>query len=364
MSEQKLCVGKSLWGVAEAGDPDKWDDMLTRIKAEGYTLVESILIFDVNKDRALFRQLLDKHGLELVVQLHTASNWAAFDYCTSCDLDVHVQSFRSLLLDVLQSCLHPSIVNVHSGHDSWDTETAVQYFQQVLQIEAELLVGVHADVLLVHETHRQRLLHSPYQTRDILSHPSMQALQHQQQHQPRALKLNLDVSHWVCVCEKLFDHRDGRDKWWPPVLALTAQHCYLVHGRYGHAEGPQMVDPRPPPPTTTTTTTTAAAADNNNDNDIDNTTTTSTPPEVQAHDSWWTAIFATQRSKGVRSVVVTEHGPEPYQSYNTPVIYTTTTTSTNTTAEKSEVLWQINNYVRDRVVLCYAQSEEVLYSLL
>ena len=69
MSEQKLCVGKSLWGVAEAGDPDKWDDMLTRIKAEGYTLVESILIFDVNKYRALFRQLLDKHGLELVVQV-------------------------------------------------------------------------------------------------------------------------------------------------------------------------------------------------------------------------------------------------------------------------------------------------------
>ena len=135
-----------------------------------------------------------------------------------------------------------------------------------------------------------------------------------------------------------------------------------------------MIDPRPPPPPTTTTT-------DNNDTDNDNTTTTSTstPPEVQAHNSWWTTIFAAQRRKGVRSVVVTEHGPEPYQSYNTPVIYTTTTTtttSTNTTvkaeggmsalaeAEKSEVLWQINNYVRDSVVLCYAQSEEILDSLL
>jgi len=308
---KSLTVAKSLWGVAEAGEPAKWDEMLGRIASEGYSLVETILIFDFNQDPVLFRQLLDKHGLGLIVQLHTGSDWNAFDYCTTCDVDAHVLSFRQLL----ESCLQhrPKIVNVHSGHDSWDLATAVSYFQQVLAIEQELLVGDHADVLLVHETHRQRLLFSPYQAREVLSHPSL-----------HALKINCDLSHWVCVCEKVFSVDDKRDAWWPAVLALVARHCHLIHGRYGHAEGPQVIDPR------------ADAAKN----------------EVAAHQAWWTAIFKNQQERGVTSVIVTEHGPEPYQSYDTP----DGGASSLTDQEKSSLLWDINSFVKDSVSECYNSS--------
>jgi len=341
LNSPELFVGKTLWGVAEAGDPSKWDGMLARTKQEGYTFVESILIFDVNLDRSLFRQLLDKHGLELVVQLHTASDWKCYDYCTSCELEEHVLSFRALLQEVLSSELRPKIINVHSGHDNWDIDTAVSYFQQVLQIEAELLVGEHKEVLLVHETHRQRLLHSPYQTRDILTHPALQ------QQQPRSLKLNCDLSHWVVVCEKVFDAKtDARDKWWPAVLALTARHCRLVHGRYGHAEGPQLIDPR--------TEAQAQAQAQAQEGEAEG------RPEVAAHNAWWTAIFSSQRDRGCSSVVITEHGPEPYQSYHAPFASTSKATaavgcgtSLLTDEEKSATLWDINSFVKENVTRCY-----------
>ena len=54
------------------------------------------------------------------------------------------------------------------------------------------------------------------------------------------LRINADLSHWCCVCEKVFDAADPRDDWWPPVLAMVAKHCHFIHCRVGHAEGPQV----------------------------------------------------------------------------------------------------------------------------
>jgi hypothetical protein len=224
-----LTIGKSLWGVEEAGHPEQWDSLFGRIKAEGYFAVESILIFDANQNPELFRTLLDKHGLELIVQIHTASDWTKYDYCGSCDPEDHVASFRELVSGALQH--RPVVINCHSGHDSWDTETAVEYFKQVLAIEKELLVDEYGSVTLVHETHRQRLLGSPYAAGAILQQPEL-----------GELKVNCDLSHWVCVCEKLFDEDDKRDKWWPEVLQLVASHCHLMHLRVGHPQGPQVPD--------------------------------------------------------------------------------------------------------------------------
>ena len=320
-----ICIAKSLWGCAEAGDPQKWAAMLQRIKSDGYSAVESILIFDVNQNPFLFRQLLDKHQLDLIIQLHTGSDWSKYDYCTTCDVDEHVASFRLLVKNALQH--RPRVINVHSGHDSWDTATAVSYFQQVLAIEQELLVGEFQHVVLCHETHRQRLLHSPYQARDILAHPSL-----------AALKINCDLSHWVCVCEKLFDAESDkrRDAWWPAVLETAARHCYLIHARVGHAEGPQVVDPR------------------------------TSPVELQAHLGWWKRLMQAHKNRGTTSWVTTEHGPEPYQIYDTPCLGMVGEggeenpcggKSKLTEEEKSAVLWDINDFVRGAIQKQFAELE-------
>jgi sugar phosphate isomerase/epimerase len=322
----ELCLAKSLWGVNEAGDPEKWDAMLRRIKEDGYLAVESILVFDVNQNPPLFRELLDKHGLGIFIQLHTASDWSTYNYCTSCELSVHVASFRALVQDCLQH--KPLLINVHSGHDSWDLATAVLYFEQVLAIERELLIGEHQDVVLVHETHRQRLLHSPYQTRDILAHPSING----------KLRVNCDLSHWVCVCERLFGSDDasvtgrGRDAWWPALLKDVARHCHLVHARIGHVEGPQVVDPR---------SSTAAS-------------------ELAAHLSWWRVIFAEQlgaaTDRRTSIYVTTEHGPEPYQIFDVPggeVVTAAGGRSALSAEEKCAFLWDVNSFVKAKVQQLY-----------
>jgi sugar phosphate isomerase/epimerase len=305
----QLLMGKSLWGAQDASDPSKWDAMLERIAAEGYTFVESILIFDVNQNASYFRELLDKHKLGLIVQLHTGSDWSKFNYCTTIDVDTHIESFRELVTNCLQH--HPSVINVHSGHDSWNTEDAIKYFMNVCRIEKELLVGNHSHVVLVHETHRQRLLFNPYTARDILNHPEI----------PDNLKINCDLSHWVCVCEKLFDIDDSRDIWWPPVLQAVAKRCHLVHGRIGHAEGPQVIHPK------------------------------NTPKELHAHLSWWNILWKAQRERGSNSIVVTEHGPEPYQNYDTP--QRRIDQSPLTDDEKSDILWEINDYVKNQIITAY-----------
>ena len=41
---------------------------------------------------------------------------------------------------------------------------------------------------VVHETHRQRLLYSPYPSAELLALPEL-----------AALKINADLSHWCCV---------------------------------------------------------------------------------------------------------------------------------------------------------------------
>jgi hypothetical protein len=83
--------------------------------------------------------------------------------------------------------------------------------------------------------------------------------------------VNADLSHWVVVCERVFDcpaHQrinGSDDEWWPQVLSLVqlclrasfthtpplspltgaqvAQHAHLLHARVAYREGPQVPDP-------------------------------------------------------------------------------------------------------------------------
>ena len=83
------------------------------------------------------------------------------------------------------------------------------------------------------ETHRQRLFGSPFQTQRLLSLPSLSNL-----------RLNADLSHWYCACERVFDAKEDRDAtWWPSLLSTLAMRCDYIHARFGWSQGPQMADP-------------------------------------------------------------------------------------------------------------------------
>ena len=157
----ELKLAKTLWGVDEAGDPEKWDALFGRIKAEGFSAVE-VIAPTWRADKAKFCSLLQKHGLSLICQIHTAggdidAKTGGYQYCTSNKLHDHLGSFTRLVAECAGLPLKPIFINSHSGHDSWGSgEKALAFFKKALTIEQALGVPV------VHETHRQvRRCHDP-----------------------------------------------------------------------------------------------------------------------------------------------------------------------------------------------------------
>lgn len=152
-----LSLAKSLWGVAEAEDPGAWDGLFSRIKAEGFEAVEAITL-TWRKDASRFTQLLEKHGLQLICQIHTAGGdldpvTGGYTYCGSNKLHDHLASFVKLASEA--KALGAVLINSHSGHDSWGSgEKAVSFFKHALKVERALGVPI------VHETHRRAEPHA------------------------------------------------------------------------------------------------------------------------------------------------------------------------------------------------------------
>jgi hypothetical protein len=260
----KLC--KTLWGVEGADDPSRWSALFARIKAEGFEAVEAIA--PVWRQQG-FCAAVESAGLSLICQIHTTggdvdASTGEYIYCTSNKMHDHLASFVKLTAECAGLPLKPVLINSHSGHDSWGSgDKALAFFKQALKVEAAVsspppkprharvssccwrwrpaahqptcarVLGSRSraqlGVPIVHETHRQRLLYSPYSTAELLALPEL-----------KALKVNADLSHWCCVCEHVFDGASPRDDFWPATLALVAAHCEFVHMRVGYEEGPQV----------------------------------------------------------------------------------------------------------------------------
>jgi hypothetical protein len=74
------------------------------------------------------------------------------------------------------------LINSHSGKDSWSQGESENFFAAAIEYEKELGIPI------CHETHRGRILYSPWVAREII--PKFPQL-----------KLNADLSHWVNVAE-------------------------------------------------------------------------------------------------------------------------------------------------------------------
>jgi len=275
----RLKLAKTLWGVDDAPFVDRWDAMFARIRNEGFDAVEAIpLTFNMNPK--MFRQCLDEHGLALIAQVHTSSAFDAekghYAYMTSRDVSVHKSSL-STLVDVAQG-MGAVMVNVHGGCDCWETKDVHDYLQHAVQ------VAETKGITVSHETHRRRILYSPFAYRDCFLGDSEVA---------RALdnvRVTADLSHWAVVCERVFgmpdsDAENGVDDWWPRVLADVSKRAALVHARVGFREGPQVPDPTAP----------------------------EYRGEVDAHMTWWESVWRTRAGAGDDVAwVEPEFGPAPY----------------------------------------------------
>jgi len=91
------------------------------------------------------------------------------------------------------------------------------------------------------------------------------------------LRITFDVSHWCNVSESLLQDQQE-------TVDIALQRVDHIHARIGHAEGPQVNDPRAP--------------------EWDET--------MKAHFAWWDKVVESKKQKGDRLTILTEFGPPTY----------------------------------------------------
>jgi hypothetical protein len=241
-----LTLVRHLWGVDLTHGLTQY---VPRWRAVGYEALEVSLRHV--PDRGEFLRLLKKASLGWVPQIFS------HDFTPGGSVAEHLASLR----EQIEECLayEPMFFNAHTGSDAWSAAEAEDFYARAIDLEKEI------GVPLSHETHRQRYFATPWQTRHILR-------------QFPELRITADLSHWVCVCERLLPDLGE-------TLSLAARHCHHVHTRVGFAEGPQVPDPSAP----------------------------EYAVHLAAHEAWWDEIWQSQKRRGFTHTTLTpEFGPPPY----------------------------------------------------
>ncbi|HMN61316.1 MAG TPA: TIM barrel protein [Anaerolinea sp.] len=219
---------------------------LLRIREDGYDGVETGAPVDADDRRAL-RDRLDKLGLDMIVQVWTVGKTPA----------EHARSLEEQYRRAVE--LRPRLVNVQSGRDTYSVEENAAIYRRGSALEAEL------GVPLAQEIHRGRASFCIPAALALLQAVPM-------------TRLTADFSHWCCVHESLLqDQVEALDK--------VINHCVHIHARVGHAEGPQVSDPRAP----------------------------EWRPALRAHLGWWQRIADQRKAAGAEVLTITpEFGPPDY----------------------------------------------------
>ena len=228
-----------LWGL----DISDFDACCARIKAAGYDAVEG----GSPVDGADFFACLDKHGLQLVGQQWTGG----------ANPEEHIASMRQQIEQALPG--KPLLINFHAGKDWWPQADNIQVAKAAVALSQEYQVPIALEI------HRGRMT---FCSSSLL--PILDAVPE--------LQLTADLSHWCCVAESLL--HDQAD-----AVARAIKHSVHIHARVGHAQGPQVNDPRAP----------------------------EHAQAVEKHLEWWDAIRSQRAAAGAEVLTITpEFGPSGY----------------------------------------------------
>ena len=225
-----------------------WADFARKVRAAGYDGVETSLPLGDQRATDEILGALAGQGLQLIAQ-----HWET----TNGDVAEHCREYRARLEWV--AAAKPLFINSQTGRD-WFTP---EQNRRVLGVADD--VAARTGVKIVHETHRGKFAYAAAVTATFLrDDPS--------------LRLTADFSHWCNVSESLLE--DQAD-----ALALAIERTDHLHARVGHAEGPQVSDPRAP----------------------------EWQSAVNAHLTWWDRVVERHRKAGAATFTVTpEFGPAPY----------------------------------------------------
>ncbi len=228
------------------GAEDSWDAFGKRVKEAGYNGVEVALGADP-KEQAEMLAALQKYNLELILLAIPGSS----------DVEEHKQQLERTLRRFVT--LKPVLINTHTGRDFFTFEQN----RQIIQIADRVAKETRAKI--IHETHRGKFSFAAQATKAFLE-------------KMPDLRLTLDISHWCNVSESLLDNQTS-------AVELALSRTDHIHSRVGHAEGPQVNDPRAP----------------------------EWDREVKAHLAWWDKVIQNNRRLGSKQITITtEFGPATY----------------------------------------------------
>lgn len=240
----KLMLIRHLWGVE-----DRPEDCFGRFVGKGYKGVETALPAEADEER--FRGLLAEHKLTYVPQLYLPVGPGRPT------VDGQLEQLSQLAARA--AAFNPPCIAAHTSYDGWSLDEAVSFYRQAVGVAND--VGVP----IAHETHRGRFFFNPWNTAAVLAAVP-------------ELKLCVDFSHWVCVCERLLE--DVSD-----LVAEAAGRAIHVHARVGFEEGPQVPDPR----------------------------VEAYRRHLEAHERWWDLVWDAQCKAGLDGSTLTpEFGPPGY----------------------------------------------------
>jgi len=260
----KLLITKSKWEAPELG----LEEFLRRTAQDEYDGTELFLPGQMESANEIVK-LHRAYHLKLVAQIITEGPTP----------DAHLQTLEERFRFAVDC--QPLLINSHTGRDIFSFDENCRIFERALELSEKY------QVLFVHETHRGRPFYSAIETRKYLE-------------KFPELKITADFSHWMTVHES--DLSDQQD-----TLALAMQHARHIHARVGHAEGPQVADPRAP----------------------------EYQGYVRRYLELWQMILDAQREKQVDFMTMTpEFGPPPYMP---------TLPFTNQPVGEA---WEINAYMR------------------
>jgi sugar phosphate isomerase/epimerase len=159
---------------------------------------------------------------------------------------------------VSQSVIKPEYINCHAGKDFYSMQQN-QPFLALTDKKAK-----ETGVKIYHETHRGRILYAaPIAKQYIEQYPNM--------------RITADLSHWCCVHESLLEDQVA-------TVNQALDRTDHLHARVGHAEGPQVNDPRAP--------------------EWDN--------ALSKHFAWWDKVIERKKRLGETATILTEFGPPDY----------------------------------------------------
>ncbi|TPX40318.1 hypothetical protein SeMB42_g06057 [Synchytrium endobioticum] len=208
---------RALWGVDE-----EYETLFPRLQKEGFAGVEvslaSIGYPDTSKTQR-FTTLRKKHSLKFLCGVYTAwdnyiGEWAPYS------VSEHLQQFKTEIAAAKE--LGACHCNSHSGGDDLSDEEAIDFFKGAIAISKVMGMTVS------HETHRGRILYSPWRTYKFLK-------------QLPELRLTLDLSHWVIVSERHV--LSPSSPHYKSLLDLVASRVDHIHSRCSTTQSSQIDDP-------------------------------------------------------------------------------------------------------------------------